>query len=70
MGQQREEQEAEHTTLVGPHAQNGGSGCVAADPHFLRPFTEEVQQPVAQGRAEPQLVQFANQLLRDDGVVC
>ena len=70
MGQQREEQGAEHAALGGPRAQNGGSGCVAADLHCLRPLAEEVQQPVAQGSAEPQLVQFADQLLRGDGVEC
>ena len=70
VGQQREEQGAEHTALGGPHAQNGGSGCVTADPHCLRPLAVEVQQPIAQGSAEPKLVHFADQLLRDDGVEC
>ena len=53
VGQQREEQGAEHTALRGPRAQNGGSGCVAANPYCLRPLAEEVRLPVAQGSAEP-----------------
>ena len=48
VGQQREDQGAEHTALGDPRAQNGGSGCVAADPHSLRPLAREVWRPVAQ----------------------
>ena len=54
----------------GPRAKNAGSGCVAADLQCLWSLAEEVQQPVAQGSAEPPLVQFADQLLRDEGVEC
>ena len=65
MGQQREEQGAEHTAL-------GGRTLDVLLPTraAVRSLVEEVQQPVAQGRAEPQLVQFADQLLRDEGVKC
>ncbi len=41
-----------------------------ADPYCLRSPGQEVQQPVAQRRIEPQLDQFMNELLRDDCVEC
>ncbi len=40
------------------------------DPYCLRSPGQKVQQPVAQRRIEPQLVQFMNELLRDDCVEC
>ncbi len=62
MGQQSEEEGAQHTALGGPCVQCDGAGCVTADPYCLR--------PVAQRRIEPQLDQFMNELLRDDCVEC
>ena len=49
MGQQGEEEGAQHTSLGGPRVQGDGAGCAAADPHCLRCPCEEVQQPVGQG---------------------
>ncbi len=70
MGQQSEEEGAQHTSLGGPCVQCDGAGCVTADPYCLRSPGQKVQQPVAQRRIEPQLVQFMNELLRDDCVEC
>ena len=36
-----------------------------ADPYCLWPLTEEVQNPIAKGGVELQLVQFADELLWD-----
>ncbi len=68
MGQQSEEEGAQHTSLGGPCVQCDGAGCVTADPYCLRSPGQKVQQPVAQRRIEPQLDQFMNELLRDDCV--
>ncbi len=70
MGQQSEEEGAQHTSLGGPCVQCDGAGCVTADPYCLRSPGQEVQQPVAQRGVEPQLDQFMNELLRDDCVEC
>ncbi len=70
MGQQSEEEGAQHTSFGGPCVQCDGAGCVTADPYCLRSTCQKVQQPVAQRRIEPQLDQFMNKLLRDDCVEC
>ncbi len=70
VGQQSEEEGAQHTSLGGPCVQCDGAGCVTADPYCLRSPGQKVQQPVAQRRIEPQLDQFMNELLRDDCVEC
>ncbi len=58
MGQQSEEEGAQHTSLGGPCVQCDGAGCVNADPYCLRSSGQKVQQPVAQRGVEPQLGQF------------
>ncbi len=68
VGQQSEEEGAQHTSLGGPCVQCDGAGCVTADPYCLRSPGQKVQQPVEQRRIEPQLDQFMNELLRDDCV--
>lgn len=70
VGQQGEEEGAQHTSLGGPCVQGDGTGCVAADPYCLWSLHQEVQLPIAQRGVEPQLVQFVDQLLGDDGVEC
>ncbi len=70
MGQQSEEEGAQHTSLGGPCVQWDGAGCVNADPYCLRSSGQKVQQPVAQRGVEPQLGQFVSELLRDDCVEC
>ncbi len=70
MGQQSEEEGAQHISLGGPCVQCDGAGCVNADPYCLRSPGQKVQQPVAQRRVEPQLDQFMNELLMDDCVEC
>ncbi len=70
MGQQSEEEGAQHTSLGGPFVQCDGAGCVNADPYCLRSLSQEVQMPVAQRGVEPQLDQFVSELLRDDCVEC
>ncbi len=78
MGQQSEEEGAQHTSLGGPCVQCDGAecvqcdgaGCVNADPYCLRSPGQEVQQPVAQRGVEPQLDQFVSELLRYDCVEC
>ncbi len=70
VGQQSEEEGAQHTSLGGPCVQCDGAGCVTADPYCLRSPGQKVQQPVAQRRIEPQLDQFMDELLRDDCVEC
>ncbi len=47
MGQQSEEEGAQHTSLGGPCVQCDGAGCVNADPYCLRSSGQKVQQPVA-----------------------
>ncbi len=70
MGQQSEEEGAQHTSLGGPCVQCDGAGCVTADLYCLRSPSQKVQQPVAQRCIEPQMDQFMNELLRDDCVEC
>ncbi len=71
MGQQGEEEGAQHTSLGGPCVQCDGAGCVTtADPYCLRSPGQKVQQPVAQRRIEPQLYQLMDELLRNDCVEC
>ncbi len=71
MGQQSEEEGAQHTSLGGPCVQCDGAGCVYCRPVLPEVSrSEEVQQPVAQRRIEPQLDQFMDELLRDDCVEC
>ncbi len=70
MGQQSEEEGAQHTSLGGPCVQCDGAGCVNADPYCLRTSGQKFQQPVAQRGVEPQLGQFVSELLRDDCVEC
>ncbi len=70
VGQQSEEEGAQHTSLGDPCVQCDGAGCVNADPYCLRSPGQEVQQPVAQRGVEPQLDQFVSELLRDDCVEC
>ena len=53
-----------------PRVQCDGTGGVAADSNCLWSPRQEVQQPVAQGGVEPQLVQFVDELLGDDCVEC
>ncbi len=65
MGQQSEEEGAQHTYLGGSCVQCDGAGCVTADPYCLKSPGQKVQQPVAQRHVEPQLDQFMNELLRD-----
>ncbi|KAI3364103.1 hypothetical protein L3Q82_010929 [Scortum barcoo] len=48
VGQQSEEEGAQHTSLRGPRVQCGDAGCVPADPNCLWSPGQEVQQPVAQ----------------------
>ena len=60
MSQQGEEQGTEHTALGGPCAECDAARGVVADSYCLWPFTKEVQQPVAEGGVEPQLVQFTD----------
>ncbi len=45
MGQQSEEEGAQHTSLGGPCVQCDGAGCVTADPYCLRSPGQKVQQP-------------------------
>ncbi len=66
VGQQSEEEGAQHTSLGGPCVQCDGVGCVNANPYCLRSSGQKVQQPVAQRGVEPQLGQFVSELLRDD----
>ena len=63
VSQQGEEQGTEHTALWGPCFERDAARGVVANSHCLWPLTEEVQNPVAKGAVDPQLVQFA------DGVV-
>ncbi len=71
MGQQSEEEGAQHTSLGDVDViQCDGAGCVTADPYCLRSPGQKVQQPVAQRHIEPQLDQFMDELLRDDCVEC
>ncbi len=63
MGQQSEEEEAQHTSLGGPCVQCDGAGCVNADPYCLRSPSQEVQKPVTQRGIEPQLDQFLSGLI-------
>ncbi len=70
VGQQGEEEGAQHTSLGGPCVQCDGAGCVTADPYCLRSPGQKVQQPVAQRRIEPQLYQLMDELLRNDCVEC
>ena len=70
MSQQGEEQGREHTALGGPSAECDAARGVIADPYCLWPLAEEVQHPVAKRGAEPQLDQFTDKLLWDDGVEC
>ena len=58
--EQGKEQGTEHTALGGPCAECDADRGVAADSYCLLP--EEVQQPVAKGGVEPQLVQFTYEL--------
>ncbi len=44
MGQQSEEEGAQHTSLGGPCVQCDGAGCVNADPYCLRSSGQKVQQ--------------------------
>ncbi len=46
VGQQSEEEGAQHTSLGGPCVQCDGAGCVTADPYCLRSPGQKVQQPV------------------------
>ncbi len=64
MGQQSEEEGAQHTSLGGPCVQCDGAGCVNCRPILPEVSGQKVQQPVAQRRVEPQLDQFMNELLR------
>ena len=52
----------------GPCAECDATQGVVADSYCLWPLTEKVQQPVAKGGVEPQLVQFTDELLWDNGV--
>ncbi len=70
VGQQSEEEGAQHTSLGDPCVQCDGAGCVNADPHCLRSPSQEVQKPVAPRGVELQLDQFVRELLRDDCVEC
>ena len=62
VSQQGEEQGTEHTALWGPCAECDAARGVVADSYCLWhwPLTEEVQNPIAKGGVEPQLVQFTN----------
>ncbi len=53
VGQQSEEEGAQHTSLGGPCVQCDGAGCVNADPYCLRSPSQEVQQPVAREVLSP-----------------
>ncbi len=70
MSQQGEEQGTEHTTLGGPCAECDAARGAVTDSYCLWPLTEEVQQPVAKGGVEPQLVKFTDELLWDYGAEC
>ncbi len=48
VGQQSEEEGAQHTSLGGPCVQCDGAGCVNADRTAWGPSGQKVQQPVAQ----------------------
>ena len=54
------QQGTEHTALWGPCAECDAARGVVANSYCLWPLTEEVQNPIAKGGVEPQLVQFTN----------
>ncbi len=56
VGQQSEEEMAQHTSLGGTCVQCDGAGCVNADPYCLRSSGQKVQQPVAQRDVEESLL--------------
>ncbi len=50
MGQQSEEEGAQHTSLGGPCVQCDGAGCITADPYCLRSPSQEVQRVCRESR--------------------
>ncbi len=71
VGQQSEEEGAQHASLGGPCVQCDGAGCVTCRPVLPEVLpVRKVQQPVAQRRIEPQLYQLMDELLRNDCVEC
>ncbi len=70
MGQQSEEEGAQHTSLGAPVFSVMVLDVLLPTRNCLRSPGQKVQQPVAQRRIEPQLDQFMDELLRDDCVEC
>ena len=70
MGEQGVQERAENTPLCGPSVEDQRGGDVVTYPHHLGAARQEIQDPVAQGGVETQVLELNDEFRGYYGVKC